>query len=562
MKLFLYFVYRAVLILFLLSISWELAHAQDSMDTSFTLMRSRLVEREVAFLQEDVPILKKRGMLSGATFVAQADNKKSGYDNKAGSALIQASGTKEGRLSANQLGRRQDDKRPEDQWTIKFLGRPITIGGEYGITTKHLKDVKLEDSAKDDRSRVNQELQLEFLYDLYYKTKLFLEVKPFYHVDVYTENGNGKVKNGVKRGEMWIYFSELLIFIPPPSPLFIGSYFGLQIGRQNFNEKREWWWDEDLDAVRIYSKIGPWHLEVTMAEEIARISTDKEYIDPEAENVLRVLCRAKWRWDKKQRVELFFLYNYDHSKTESKGDIVNKDQRDKSDADLVWIGARAIGRWKFRPFGRLYYWLDTAMVWGEEKLIDFDDLDGERRIVGSIERRDVYGLAVDAGITWKTRWPWQPSLTLGYAMGSGDHDLKDGTDWSFRQTGLQDNNGKFRGVDRFKYYGELLRPELSNLHILTTSLGLRFLQNSSVEFLYHWYWQVHAAPFLRDARIKTDPRGQDTTIGQELDVVIGIEEWKHFEIELVSAVFSAGDAFGPDSGEIASNVIFKLNYNF
>lgn len=44
--------------------------------------------------------------------------------------------------------------------------------------------------------------------------------------------------------------------------------------------------------------------------------------------------------------------------------------------------------------------------------------------------------------------------------------------------------------------------------------------------------------------------------------MLGLEEWKHWESELVGALFVAGDAYGPLSGETASNLIFKLTYNF
>lgn len=218
-----------------------------------------------------------------------------------------------------------------------------------------------------------------------------------------------------------------------------------------------------------------------MAEELAQTSTDDDGIDPEQEGVLRLLGRATWDWAEKQRAELFFLYQHDHSGTKSEGAVVAADRRDESDANLAWIGTRALGRWKFRSMGRLHYWLDTALVSGHEKLIDFDRLDGNRRVVDSVERRSVFGWAVDAGVTWQTRLPGRPSLTLGYALGSGDGDPHDGRDRSFRQTGLQDNNDRFRGVDSFRYYGELFRPELSNLHILTASVGFPILKHSAVE---------------------------------------------------------------------------------
>ena len=101
---------------------------------------------------------------------------------------------------------------------------------------------------------------------------------------------------------------------------------------------------------------------------------------------------------------------------------------------------------------------------------------------------------------------------------------------------LQDNNVHFGGVDRFRLYGELLDPELSNLHIVTVALGLRILSKSSIEFLYHHYRQVRRADFLRDHDFKRDPNGLSRRIGDEWDLVIGIEEWEHVEVELIGAL--------------------------
>ena len=193
---------------------------------------------------------------------------------------------------------------------------------------------------------------------------------------------------------------------------------------------------------------------------------------------------------------------------------------------------------------------DTAVVGGRETFLDYSGV-SDQRSVDSRTRHGVHGWGFDLGATWQTRLPGRLSLTLGYAMGSGDVrsdspkvDDQKSNDHSFRQTGLQDNNDRFRGVNSFKYYGELLRPELSNLRIATAALGFRFLKNSSVELIYHSYQQVEAAKFLRKATVRRQPAGRKRGIGHELDLVIGIEEWEHFEIELIAAGFRAGPAFG------------------
>lgn len=83
-----------------------------------------------------------------------------------------------------------------------------------------------------------------------------------------------------------------------------------------------------------------------------------------------------------------------------------------------------------------------------------------------------------------------------------------------------------------------------------------------MELVFHRYWQYHASVDLKGARIRSDPLGQDSSIGNEWDLIIGIEEWQRLELELVGSLFIAGDAFGPLSGQTARSMNFSINYNF
>jgi len=135
-------------------------------------------------------------------------------------------------------------------------------------------------------------------------------------------------------------------------------------------------------------------------------------------------------------------------------------------------------------------------------------------------------------------------------------------DTGFRQTGMQDNNDRFRGVASFRYYGELLDPNLSNLHVLTTGVGLRFLKKSSIDFVYHWYRQAYPAPFMHDVKFKRDPAGLSPDIGQEWDLILGIEEMDRFEFKIVGSIFRPGDAFAPEEGDLSYLVSFRFRFNF
>lgn len=169
---------------------------------------------------------------------------------------------------------------------------------------------------------------------------------------------------------------------------------------------------------------------------------------------------------------------------------------------------------------------------------------------------------MDVGLSWRTKFKAlaKPRFTVSYAYGSGDNNPDDSIDRAFRPTGLEDNNGKFFGVNRFRYYGELLRPRLSNINILTLATGYRLGKNKSLEVIYHQYRQNNANDSL-SARIRPDPDGISKDIGDELDISIGLLGWKHLEVEVTAAAFRAGKAFAHHA-DIAYKLGVDFSYHF
>jgi len=162
------------------------------------------------------------------------------------------------------------------------------------------------------------------------------------------------------------------------------------------------------------------------------------------------------------------------------------------------------------------------------------------------------------GLTWKTKLKGKPWITWGHAKASSndatEDEIRRRSDTGFRQTGLQDNEEKISAINRFNYYGELLRPELSNLSITTISLGFLHENGGSTEIIYHRYKQVTTANFLRDSRLQDQPNGNDKDIGEAIDIITSVNKNKHYEWELAVSGFKAGDAFGNDADEIAYKI--------
>jgi hypothetical protein len=446
---------------------------------------------------------------------------------------------------------RPDQQRFDEGPSLPVFGRPLIFGGQYTLRTRYVDEQIADGGATVDYLRLNNELKIDAFYPWNERVSVYLQGRLVNRNLLWATNEDSDDEWDAELGEGWLFLGDLL-----------GSPVSLQIGRQRIFDEREWWWDEEFDAVRLHFDHEGLHAEASVADTLAPISTDLDRQDPEKQDIFRAFGRAMFEWAPKQQIGIYGLHQRDHSDPHFVGQFVDGEfvgpfvdgetEEDESDGDLTWLGISALGRRSLGRYGRLAYWLDGAYVWGDETFYAFTGPTGSRRLSNPSRIHDysVRGWGIDVGATWELPLPGWPSLTLGYARGSGRSGMTEEEDRGFRQTGLQDDNWKWRGsVNRYKYYGELLEPELSNLQIFTAALGIQLLRNSSLTLAYHHFRQVEKADYLRDVSISADPDGLHRSIGQELDLILGIEEWKRVQLELIGGVFRAGAAFGPEPGD-------------
>jgi len=431
------------------------------------------------------------------------------------------------------LTEREDQRRPVKPWSTRIGGRPLTISGEYelelGYVSKHFMD---EPGEPPERLLLEHGLEIEAFYSFGEPLSIFVQVRLKMEDDLLHGRFEEISTSYAERGEMWLDSENLF-----------GSGVSLDVGRLDFEDERRWWWDQELDAVRLSYEGEHLEVGVALARELTPERTDESGIDPEHEDVLRVLGEASWDWRPSHTLELFLLYQDDRSSGEAPGAVVHEDDEDESDARLTWLGARAIGVHPLRVGGLLGYWLDAAVVSGEEERLELEELTSRRSVVEGSRRRDVRGWAFDAGAAWILPFPFEPRLFAGYAMGSGDPDPESGRDRSFRQTGIEANEAGFGGVERFPHYGVLLDPELSNLQVATLGVGVTLLRSSSLDLVYHHYRLVERADALPDAHFEAELDDRHRDLGQELDLVLALEEWERLEFALIGSAFRPGRAF-------------------
>lgn len=444
---------------------------------------------------------------------------------------------------ARELGVSDDDRRPEDQTRINLLGRELIIGGQAELASGIERGYELSPDADDGKLTLDPEIKIETIWLIEDDLVTFTEIKAFGEGELWKDGGGTENRGGVELGEAWLLKTRIG-----------GTPLALQVGRQQLQDRREWWWDEDLDMVRLHYFGDRVTAFAGIGRELGYYSTVGRR-DPEDRDIVRKVGSIKWDWMDRQEIQLLVLDQRDNSTVYGRDQIVADRSLDEADVDATWMGVRVRGRVKTDFPGKFYYWGDLARVRGHETLFNARETPtGDQQVV-AVERQRVSGWAYDLGASFEL--PVQPEayLTVSHARGSGGAS-------PFRQTGLQGNNGKFRGNSRFRYYGEVLRPELSNLSVLTGALGIEPLEDGWIETVWHRYRQITALPEIAGSRLDVEPEGNSKRLGQEIDLVASYRPKSGWDFELTGGVFEAGPAFGELEGERAWTAEIKVSKNF
>jgi len=450
------------------------------------------------FLQEDTPVEHKKPV---AEFELAAARKV-------------GTGTKE-------LERDEDD----------VFGKGIAItdtlrlmGQIEGKTTVE-QNFNLDRAQDRDRRDVDLPVRLRMTWTPGEKLRGQVEVRythQFRHDETSTGNLD-EVNHSGAFGETWLQFLDL----------WGNEGFDVTVGRQDFDDPREWIYDQNLDALRLTWIRPTWRLDVASAT----LLTDGSDRDQESNNFIAYLSNN----NSDEHLALWTVYRDIGSFDASNGPI--------PDETSLHLGARILGEW----LPDTAVWADFAYEMGDRPL--FDSLGNSTGVDA-----DVSAWAYDVGATWSPSFADPLYFTAGYALGRGDGD--DGT---FRQTGFQDNTDRWGGVTSFQYYGELINPELSNLGILTLGVGAIVAERTSLDLVFHTYTQDEAkaeySPLpQRDADLKARPNGIDADLGWEADLILGYRRFRSWDLEIVGATFDPSAGF--DASDPAYLLKVQLRYRF
>ncbi|MCG7929358.1 MAG: alginate export family protein [Candidatus Thiodiazotropha lotti] len=310
----------------------------------------------------------------------------------------------------------------------------------------------------------------------------------------------------------------------------------LKLGRVEYESISHWWswWDNELDLISLQMWYEDLEAFVAIAEQQVVESTDEDFIDPEMDEIQRLVLSMSWELFDGQILNFYYLKQNDNSSTHHIGDSEEFSRIDEEDADLTWQGLSYVADIEIELIGEIDLELHYAEIHGRSTLYEFEELSADVIEVSELKREDVDASASGYLLRWTPYVYDQLSLIIAGARGSGDANLDDRDNKSYRQTGLQGD---------FESYGELFQPELSNLKVDMIGLQWRFAEDMAVDLMRFDYKQEVLSDEIRNASIEVEPSGNSRHLGTELDLILSIEHEETLELFFTYAKFKPGRAF-------------------
>ncbi|MGH8004617.1 MAG: alginate export family protein [Limisphaerales bacterium] len=392
------------------------------------------------------------------------------------------------------------------------LGEHLLFSGDYRQTTRFEKRYTLSEVQKDDYQDTEPALRLEAA------GHWVPEVQSFFQLRLRKKYAFGTFPYRPTTVESTDFeFQAIQAYLLLRAPQNRG--LALTVGKQRVRDHREWLFDEYLDAVRLYFyETRPIVLEASFLPSLVPFEGEKFRTWDD------VLFRVRGIPDGKNEANVYVLKRWDS---------------DTRNREPVYWGVSYYGRPKRFVTG----WLQAALLRGTDK------------------QRKQEAFAVDVGATFAAvNLSIRPSFTLGYALGSGDKTSGDTVSQEFRQTGYEDNSGRFGGFANFQYYGEAFNPELANIQILTLGTGFRPHRLVSADAVFHTYRQHRLDNDVRSDLIISPalPTGLDKDLGWEIDFILGVQKiWQRFNLAYSFGLFNPGEAFMPFSPDNA--ILNRIN---
>ena len=446
---------------------------------------------------------------------------------------------------------REDKRRPLQPWHADTAAGRLTLSGELATDLSFARREALGTGEPPVKHwQWNQEADFEAFLMINPNLSVFAQVRGAQELRRSAISAGTRGMRFLERGEFWVRAETESL-----------PRWSFEVGRLHFEDERRWWWDAELDGLRLAWEGEHADLSVALAQEILPARSNESHVAASQEGILRILLEGAWNPFKEQTFEFFALHHSDRSAAQREGLVLANRRADPSDARLTWAGARWMGAQHFGHEGLMGYWLDGAYLTGNDTRGVYEPHAPGESEVTSVRRRSVRGWSFDAGAHLLLPLALEPRLFAGHAKGSGGSS-NGPRDHAFRQSGLAPNESGFGGVQRFPHYGLALNPELSNISITTLGVGITVAESSSLDLVYHHYRMVNTSGELCASGLDLTLDGVHRNLGWGLDLVLALEERERLEFEFTAAYFQADKTLGTDANRSSVSAMGAVRWAF
>jgi len=314
------------------------------------------------------------------------------------------------------------------------------------------------------------------------------------------------------------YDLERFYFQWDPSP-----ELRIRAGRFNLDDPMETIVDEDLDGIRVTYEQGRIEMELSRTRKDWFEASSRERLD----KVTNTMGAIQFSSSKNSFWKPYVL----HRSAEQFDNMPT--------ADVTWFGIQSI----IRPNrSATRYWLHGSVQDGEE--------------LDAGETAELGGYLLDIGFNWTASGPMKPTFTIGVAHATGGSRAD-----RFRQSGLHSNDFALNRKNSFRYLGEVMDPELTNIQVVTLGAGFDLTRIWSADVVLHHYTQVEIEDQLRASDIEFDPLGENDDLGYGADVIVGYDPDRPYDIKGTAGLFEPGDAFA-NGTDVAWLARIEISYDF
>ena len=299
------------------------------------------------------------------------------------------------------------------------------------------------------------------------------------------------------------------------------NYLNFLIGRKVLNDGRSWYYNSSVDTIGLFNSDDLLLYDIYFG---GRLNNEKTFTENDNTYGLKdtkfIIAHLQYQYFIKQFLEGFYVLEH------------TKDLR-----TLRWYGIRANGNKKFNN-SNLKYWADFALLRGNfNQKITANGLD-----IGALYNKDTSPYIFGAS----------------FARGSGSKDGKH----NYYMPYMTNAKHKMTKIPSFRYYGEFLNPDLSNLQIISLYGNYDFNNGNTLTLAFHNYNQIKASKILRATDMVLTPTGKSKDIGNEIDLIwyFNKPNLKHYK--LVFSYFRGGSAFDDADIKEAFYVYFIYRYYF